>query len=35
MDEKSFMTGDRWKDIQAGEKVRCKTIYLDHNYIKI
>ena len=33
--KKSFMIGDRWKDIQAGEKVRCKTIYLDHNYIKI
>ena len=29
---KSFMIGDRWRDIQAGEKVGCKTIYLDYNY---
>ena len=26
------MIGDRWRDIQAGEKVGCKTIYLDYNY---
>ena len=30
--KKSFMIGDRWRDIQAGEKVVCKTIYLDYNY---
>ena len=30
--KKSFMIGDRWRDIQAGEKVGCKTIYLDYNY---
>ena len=30
--KKSFMIGDRWRDIQAGEKVECKTIYLDYNY---
>ena len=30
--KKSFMIGDRWKDIQAGEKVGCKTIFLDYKY---
>ena len=30
--KKSFMIGDRWRDIEAGEKVGCKTIYLDYNY---
>ena len=30
--KKSFIIGDRWRDIQAGEKVGCKTIYLDYNY---
>jgi len=30
--KKSFMIGDRWRDIQAGEKVGCKTIFLDYKY---
>ena len=30
--KKSFIIGDRWKDIQAGEKVGCKTIFLDYKY---
>jgi|TARA_B100001964_G_scaffold223234_1_gene268935 D-glycero-D-manno-heptose 1,7-bisphosphate phosphatase len=30
--KKSFMIGDRWRDIQAGEEVGCKTIYLNYNY---
>ena len=30
--KKSFMIGDRWKDIEAGEKVGCKTIFLDCKY---
>ena len=30
--KKSFMIGDRWRDIQAGEKVGCKTIFLDYQY---
>ena len=30
--KKSFMIGDRWKDIQAGEKMGCKTIFLDYKY---
>lgn len=29
---KSYMIGDRWKDMEAGEKVGCKTIFIDNNY---
>lgn len=29
---KSYMIGDRWKDIEAGISARCKTIYINHNY---
>ena len=28
----SYLVGDRWKDIEAGQKAKCKTIYLDRNY---
>jgi D-glycero-D-manno-heptose 1,7-bisphosphate phosphatase len=28
----SYMIGDRWKDIEAGHKAGCKTIFLDLNY---
>lgn len=28
----SFMVGDRWKDIEAGRRAGCKTIFLDHHY---
>lgn len=30
--KKSFMIGDRWKDIEAGASVGCKTIFIDYNY---
>ena len=30
--KKSFMVGDRWRDIQAGENIGCKTIFLDYKY---
>ena len=30
--EKSFVIGDRWKDIQAGEKAGCTTIFIDYGY---
>jgi len=30
--KKSFMIGDRWKDITAGKKVGCKTIFINNNY---
>ena len=28
----SFMIGDRWKDIAAGNNAKCKTIFLDASY---
>jgi D-glycero-D-manno-heptose 1,7-bisphosphate phosphatase len=29
---KSFMVGDRWRDIEAGAGVGCKTIFIDYAY---
>jgi len=29
---KSFLIGDRWSDIEAGKKVKCKTIFIDRKY---
>jgi len=28
----SFVIGDRWKDIEAGKRAGCKTIWLDRHY---
>lgn len=28
----SFMIGDRWRDVDAGLKAGCKTIFLDYEY---
>tara|TARA_B100001093_G_scaffold519622_1_gene609504 strand:+ start:4317 stop:4865 length:549 start_codon:yes stop_codon:yes gene_type:complete len=28
----SYMIGDRWKDINAGFSVGCKTIFMNYNY---
>ena len=30
--KKSFVIGDRWKDIEAGKKANCKTIFIDKKY---
>ena len=30
--KQSYMVGDRWKDVLAGERSGCKTIFLDYNY---
>ena len=30
--QKSFMIGDRWKDIEAGMRAGCKTIWIDRRY---
>lgn len=27
-----FMIGDRWRDIEAGQKANCRTIWLNHQY---
>ena len=32
--KKSFMIGDRWKDIDAGYSAGCKTIMMEKNYIE-
>lgn len=28
----SYMVGDRWKDIEAGKNVGCKTIFINYAY---
>lgn len=28
----SFMVGDRWRDIEAGKRAGCRTIFVDHGY---
>lgn len=28
----SFMIGDRWRDIEAGQNAGCKTIWIDRHY---
>ncbi len=29
---KSFILGDRWRDIGAGNKAKCNTVFLDRKY---
>jgi D-glycero-D-manno-heptose 1,7-bisphosphate phosphatase len=28
----SYMIGDRWRDIEAGQRAGCNTIFIDYNY---
>jgi len=30
--QKSYLIGDRWKDIEAGQKVGCDTYFIDYSY---
>jgi D-glycero-D-manno-heptose 1,7-bisphosphate phosphatase len=30
--KRSFVVGDRWRDIHAGQSAGCKTYFVDHNY---
>jgi D-glycero-D-manno-heptose 1,7-bisphosphate phosphatase len=30
--EHSFLIGDRWKDIEAGRRAGCRTIFIDYGY---
>ena len=30
--QQSYLVGDRWKDIDAGESAGCKTIFIDYHY---
>lgn len=29
-----FMIGDRWRDIEAGRRAGCLTVFIDHDYIE-
>jgi len=29
---KSFMVGDRWRDVSAGQGAGCKTLFIDYGY---
>jgi D-glycero-D-manno-heptose 1,7-bisphosphate phosphatase len=28
----SYMVGDRWKDVEAGQRAGCRTIFIDNGY---
>ena len=28
----SIMVGDRWRDIEAGRRARCRTVFIDYDY---
>jgi D-glycero-D-manno-heptose 1,7-bisphosphate phosphatase len=30
--EESFLIGDRWRDIEAGQRAGCKTFFIDYGY---
>jgi len=30
--EESFMVGDRWRDIEAGQRAGCRCLFVDHGY---
>jgi D-glycero-D-manno-heptose 1,7-bisphosphate phosphatase len=30
--KRSFMVGDRWRDIDCGRSAGCMTIFIDHGY---
>jgi len=30
--EKSFMIGDRWRDIEAGQRAGCQTVWIQNGY---
>jgi D-glycero-D-manno-heptose 1,7-bisphosphate phosphatase len=32
--DKSYMIGDRWRDIEAGTAAGCQTIFLDYGYVE-
>jgi len=31
---RSFLIGDRWKDIQAGQDLGCECFFIDNNYLE-
>ena len=30
--EKSYIIGDRWRDVEAGQRSGCKSIFIDYSY---
>jgi D-glycero-D-manno-heptose 1,7-bisphosphate phosphatase len=30
--KKSYMVGDRWRDIEAGQRAGCRTFFIDYEY---
>lgn len=30
--QRSFMVGDRWRDMEAGVRAGCKTVFIDYGY---
>lgn len=30
--KRSFMVGDRWRDVEAGRRAGCTTVFVDRNY---
>lgn len=30
--QRSFMVGDRWRDVEAGARAGCKTVFIDYGY---
>ncbi|MGH2459622.1 MAG: D-glycero-alpha-D-manno-heptose-1,7-bisphosphate 7-phosphatase [Chloroflexota bacterium] len=29
---RSFLVGDRWRDVEAGDNAGCRTVFIDHGY---
>jgi D-glycero-D-manno-heptose 1,7-bisphosphate phosphatase len=29
---RSFVVGDRWRDVEAGRNAGCRTVFIDHGY---
>ena len=32
--ECSYMVGDRWRDVEAGQQAGCKTFFIDYGYVE-
>ncbi len=29
---RSYMVGDRWRDVEAGQRAGCRTVFVDRGY---
>ena len=32
--DRSVMVGDRWRDVDAGRRAGCRTVFIDHHYLE-